>query len=417
MKKLNKYFLAVLAVSVLIFLIKEAMGNGDFKVFLEASKIVLAGNNPYNNWIFISEGNYCLYFYSPLWTVILSPFTALPSFIPNFIWLAASCYFLYRSWVLLKQYINVAEWSEKQGRWLLILTLLMSIRFILYNFQMIQMTTFILWACLESLHLIRQKKIIGGGLLLALVINIKILPIVLIPYLIYRSYVRAAVSVILYSFVLLLLPALFVGWTQNLLLLKEWWSVINPAHTEQLIETELGVHSLTALIPSLLTKTENKLNFYVNLFEVGSVTTIYILNAIRLFLIFLTLYFLKWPPFKKASSRIQELRELAFILLLIPLIFPHQQKYAFLLAIPAQFYLSYFMVKYYSCKNSIIHKPRWFFLLFTVCFSFILMTLSSDGLIGKNWYTLSQHYKLITWGALTLIVSLIMLAPKRIINL
>ena len=42
-----------------------------------------------------------------------------------------------------------------------------------------------LWACLESIHQIRNKRDLKGAVILALAINIKILPIVFLPYLIY----------------------------------------------------------------------------------------------------------------------------------------------------------------------------------------------------------------------------------------
>ena len=44
--------------------------------------------------------------------------------------------------------------------------------------------------------------------------------------------------------------------------------------------------------------------------------------------------------------------------------------------------------------------------------SFVLMTLSTDGLIGRNLNDITQHFKTITWGALLLVVALILAKPK-----
>lgn len=134
-KKYAPYFLGIL---VLGFLIIESLGNGDFKVFLEAAKLVAAGKNPYHVWIFISEGNYAIYCYSPLWALILIPFSYLPNFIPNFIWLVANTWFLFRIWMLLTKYVDLQEMSKKQVMWLLSISMLLNARFILYNFGMIQ---------------------------------------------------------------------------------------------------------------------------------------------------------------------------------------------------------------------------------------------------------------------------------------
>ena len=88
--KIRQYIIFVLCILVLIFLIINACGNGDFKIFLEASKLIAAGKNPYHLWIFLSEGNYAYYFNSPLWAIILIPFNYLPPFVTNFVWLSAN---------------------------------------------------------------------------------------------------------------------------------------------------------------------------------------------------------------------------------------------------------------------------------------------------------------------------------------
>lgn len=405
--KLITYLLCVL---VLGFLIIEALGNGDFKVFLEAAKLVAAHGNPYHVWI----GNYALYFYSPLWAIILIPFSYLPNVIPNFIWLLANTYFLYRIWILLTKFIDLQNLSKKQVKWFLFLCILLNARYILYNFELIQMTIFLLWGALESLILFRNKKYLSGGALLALIINIKILPIVLIPYLIYRKELKGALSTLFFSMIYLFLPSLYLGWSTNLYLLSEWWSVINPNNTEHLLEPDLGVHSLTALIPSLLTRTNGVLPYSRNIFNLDFETTTYILNAVRTGLVLFTLYFLRWPPFKLVRSKFSEIHELSYIFLLIPLIFPHQQKYAFFLASPAFFYISYFLIYNFQSRIRIINKKTSYLIIILLILSFALMTLSTDGVIGRNLNKIAQHYKTITYGATILIIILIICAPRRI---
>ena len=130
----KKYLFIILGILSTIFLIKATLGNGDFKCFIEAANLFRNGDSPYNEWIFVSEGNYCLYFYSPLWLVFLTPFTFLPDFIPNLIWLLLSAFLLVRIWHLLKSYIDDVKLTQKQYLILLGLSLLMTFRFILYNF-------------------------------------------------------------------------------------------------------------------------------------------------------------------------------------------------------------------------------------------------------------------------------------------
>jgi len=292
----------------------------------------------------------------------------------------------------------------------------MSLRFILYNFAMIQMTIFLLWGCLESVDLIKAKKNIFGGFLLALVINIKILPIVIIPYLLYRKQFKSIAYTLIFSLIFLLLPSLYLGWSNNIFLLNEWWSAINPSNSEHLIESDLRLHSLTALIPPLLTETSSKIKISRNIIEIGKEAAILALNITRVSIVFLSFYFIKWPPFVKEKSRLSQLRELAYIILTIPLIFPHQQKYAFALAIPAIFYLCHFIVVNFQQRKEVIKKTKWFILIAVVFASFILTTLSTDGLIGRELSNITQHFKTITWGTILLIFALMLADPQTIIR-
>jgi len=162
-----------------------------------------------------------------------------------------------------------------------------------------------------------------------------------------------------------------------------------------------------------LTITDGNLPNTRNILNLDAGLTNFILNGIRLFLIFLTLYFLKWPPFKKTESQMHQLWEVCYILLLIPLIFPHQQKYAFLMVLPAQFYLACVLIFVYPVHKIIMSRLKWNSIIISVALSFALMTLSTDGLVGRDLNKLSQHYKTITYGTLLLILPL-MLSSDRL---
>jgi len=411
--KIKRFALSLGGILVLGFLVRIATGNGDFKVMLEAAKLVATHKSPYHVWIFVSEGNYDFYFYSPLWAMMLIPFSHLPNFIPNLLWLLANTWFLYRVWILLAEFTDPSVLTQKGKRWVLALCILMSVRYILYNFEMIQMTIFLLWGALESLRFFRHNRYLAGGALLALIINIKILPLVLIPWLIYRKEFKGAACTMCFSLMYLLIPALFIGWQANLHLHSEWWKMINPMNPEHLSESDPGLHSLTALIPSLLTKSQGGLPYPRNLFNLEAATAASVLQGIRVLLILLTLAFLKWPPFIRARSGLHELRELSYLFLLIPLIFPHQQKYAFFLALPAIFYLSYFIIRTLTAREAEgkTGPPALVMALFFL--SFALMTLSTDSVIGRSLNLVTQHYKTITYGALLLLVLLAACSPEH----
>ena len=47
--KTKQYGIYLLSLLTLAFIIKQALGSGDFKVFLEAAKLVASGKTPYIN--------------------------------------------------------------------------------------------------------------------------------------------------------------------------------------------------------------------------------------------------------------------------------------------------------------------------------------------------------------------------------
>lgn len=404
---------ALFGLLTIAFLVKEASSNGDFKVYLEAAKLISVDKSPYKTWIYISEGHYCLYYYSPLWAVVLIPFSDLPHFIPNLIWLTINIWFLIRIVKLLEEYHDEKYLFKKELTWIFLLTCVLSIRFILYNFDLVQMTIFLLWGSLESLRLMKTNNSVPGGCLLALIINIKILPIVIIPYLLYRGYLKGVLSTIVFSAAFLIVPAAFIGWSENLHLVDEWWSVINPSNSEHLIESDLGPHSLTALIPSLLLENNGDLPYTRNIMTITRESAIIVLNIVRTALVLLTFYFLKLPPFTNAKSKLDELREIGYILIITPLIFPHQQKYEFVFAIPAMFYLIYFIFHEFNKNKMILNKLKMHFTISLVISSFILMTLSTDGIIGIDLNRITQHYKTVTWGTLLLVIALMTASPNH----
>jgi hypothetical protein len=411
-KTINKnYYLIPILTLLFCYIAILAKSNGDFKVFLEAANLLRNGKNMYHVWIATAPEVSGLYFYSPLFALLLVPFTYLPSYIPNLLWLLASAFWVYRIWQLLKKDFDLTTFSKKEKRLLVSLSFLFIIRFLLYNFGLIQMTVFMLWAILESINLFDKNKDTKGSALLALAINIKLLPIVILPYLFYRNKIKPFFLTLFFIIFFLFLPALFLGKELNSFLLHEWWSVINPAQEGFQFEADWGVHSLTALIPTLLMITEGELTLKRNILNLSPDTVSAISFAVRFVFIVFVLYFL---GIKKKVTTLQKNWEIAYLTLVIPLIFPHQQKYAFFMLLPAIAYLLYFLMRIRKNNYTNLSKRKWNLILTLILLAFMLMTLSTDGIIGRYYNNISQHYKTITYGAILIAVALGISNPKYI---
>ena len=278
---------------------------------------------------------------------------------------------------------------------------------------MIQMTLFLMYTSLEGVNLIQKDKKLVGSLLLALAMNIKIVPLVFLPYLIYRKEFKASAYIVVLFIAMLFVPGLFIGFAFNWQMLSDWLVAVDPTSDGRMLgETGLGPVGLSSLIPVMLMDNVGELPLQRNFINLPVETVKIILNCVRLILIIFTLYFLRFPPFKKSLSSKHTVWEMAYLFCIIPLLAPQQQKYAFFFVFPAVLYILYFLFFQYQQKLRMLGKNK--FRLIIVLFSLFvaLTTLTTDGLVGRKLNLIFQHYRTITYGGLVLVVTLSLCRPE-----
>lgn len=406
----NKWFFPVLLVAyACISSYIAATKGGDFDVYLDAAEKLQRGENIYAP-PFIKG---LQYFYSVFFALVLIPFTS-QYFIAELIWLLLSYFLLYRILILIQNYFDLSLLTTKQSRLWVFLIILLSTQFILYNVSMIQVTIFLLWCVFESFNFINKEKYIYAGLLLGLAINIKILPVLILPYLFYRGYFKALTVSILTFIGLLYLPALFIGADHNQFLLSEWWGAINPSNKEHLFEAGIGTHSIVALLPVYLTETVGEMEYKRNILDLSHAHVELIINITRLFILSLSLFYFRAMPFKKENNLLKTFWEISFFSMIIPLLMPHQQKYAFLFVLPMISYLLYFFITTYSFKKTSGYKIAFYSFILSMLF---FSPLYGSGIIGKFLFLFTQHYRFLTFAALIIIPISIYCNPERMIRM
>ncbi|MBS1636747.1 MAG: DUF2029 domain-containing protein [Bacteroidetes bacterium] len=396
----QKITYSILFLSVICYLAVEAGGTGDFHIYMSASADLFHGENIYQK----LYGTGFHYLYSLFFAIILYPFTFLPFYFVKLAWLLLNAYLLYRTFRILFSYFR-ADTLSARSRWLFYaLTLIFAARFIYENFHYGQVTILMLFCCVQGIHSIFYgERWWWGCILIALGINIKLLPVVLIPYLIYRGKFKAAALIILTDVVLWLVPVLCIGIEKNNFLLSEWWHIMNPSNTEHVLDvSERSFHSLTTLLSTLFVKNvpdDYALPLRRNLADVSIETLHMIILAVRLILVAGTAYFLRTWPFREATSKSFQFRELAYILALVPLIFPHQQHYAFLFIVPAAMFVWFDLISQYKLMSMV---KRWF-LIIGMSITYLCCNLK---LILGGFNPYYEHYKILTYGALLLLILL-----------
>jgi hypothetical protein len=406
---LKKYiFIGLGSIALAIYVFIQAQERGDLFIFLSASSDLFNKENIFQKTYL--DGYH--YFYSVFFAILLKPFTYLPMVICNTLWLCANLFFVFRIFTLIKNLLPLHDFTKNELMALRIGGFLFSLRFIHENLHCLQVTILILYLSLQGMQLVfsNKPKPFWGALLIAFGINIKLLPIVLVPYLFYRGFFKAGVYIIGIYIGLLLLPALFIGWEQNQLLLSTWSHLINPLNSNHVLDAEeRSFHGLSTLFSVLFVENPrdvHALHIKRNIANISLEQLKLILNIARGILILFTFYFLRTTPFKSVGGLKHRFWELSYILMLIPLIFPHQQHYAFLFICPAFIFCLYYFIQ----NRKTLSKAKYYFMMISGIIIYLLCNLK---LLLGNYNEYYEHYKILTYGALFLIVLLAMCVPKE----
>jgi hypothetical protein len=141
-----------------------------------------------------------------------------------------------------------------------------------------------------------------------------------------------------------------------------------------------------------------------------------VIDVVRAFFILLALYFIGSRPFRKVKNRLQEFYEVSYILIAAPLIFPHQQHYAFLMVFPATTYLLYYlMMKYFIPYpgSDLSGSFRTRKIILITLMTIIYLVLNSHFILGQ-FNNLYDHFKVLTYGVLLLVGVLAFCRPHGI---
>jgi hypothetical protein len=388
---------------ICIFIIGEYSRLGDFLIYLEASVDFFK-----NEEIYVRRyGAPAVFPYmgSPTLAFLLYPFTLLPFLVAASIWKIINIFLILRVWWLLRQYLPFHRYSNSDNFKLTLYSFL-SISFLLYfNFHLVQFTIFLLFSVLESIYRIRNKKQISfGALILSLGIITKLLPVVAIPYFIFRGYFKAAFLSLTFTFLLFFVPSLYVGLEYNTAQNLAWANSINPSQSLNVFDVSTrNIHGVASLISTLtIDGIGNSYSLKVkrNIVDLDPQIVIILILVVKLFLICFSLFFLNLKSiFRDNDSRIKQLWELSYILGVIPLIFPQQRSYAFLFLFPAIASLvhhCFFYAKKINYKYALL--------------LILILTLTNLELLLGHFRQYYWHFKTLTYASLFL---LLLLSLKR----
>lgn len=401
--------LACLLAAFLLYLECFVNLNKDFDVFIKASQLVFNKQNCYEVWIQVGSSG-LKYFYSPLFTVLLFPLTHLPQQGYYFVWLSLNLVLLYRVFKLLPFYLPLKKLNANKQQLFYGLLILAVARSFYDVFGQGQMTIILVWGTLESLRLIKTGKIVAGSAILALIINIKLIPVSVLAYLFYKGYFKAATLTVVFFGIYLFLPGFFIGFDFNAELLHNWMMSITATNSNSLAEDN-GRQSLSSAVPAFLMDTPLQFNLKRNFVNLEPYKVNLVLNAFRCGLVLLSMW-LVGKPFAKQKINRKLFYDLALICLITPLFFPHQGKYSFFYLLPAYAYSLYRLIRLQQVETRQKFKAYYSSAVIFVIVSFALLTLSTDGVVGRRLSDLCEYFQCITFGTLSLLGAMLVLKTK-----
>jgi len=364
----------------------------DFDVFLHAASKIPEKNNiylpPFIDWM--------QYYYSIFFASILVSFSKFPIFTKT-LWGIFNYYLgwdLFQKWI---QYFNFK--SEKQQKLFIFIALVLSFQFFAINISRNQMTILIVWIVFFVWEKIDKKEYLLPSILLAFIINIKIIPIIFLCFWIYKGKFRFALYTFCFTLFFYIAPLLWLEKSYFFELFYTWIDIINPKNAEHIIESHnFQLVSLSCSLPVYFYDSPNGFGKTYNFLALTPQQMMLTIHFSRLFLILLSLAYLGLKPFQNQNSRIKTYWQISYFCLLIPLIFPHQPRYALFAALPMTYYLLWYFISKQS--KTIGHKASIFFFVLAMIF---YSPLNGLDILGRDLFYLSQSLKFLTLSTLFLI--------------
>ena len=406
----RRALLLVLTALCLIAGIKAVTSTSiDIHVYLHAASQHAGGqdiysNNPHNR-----------YLYSPLFAMLMQPLAAIDWSWARIIWLIVNGLAGIRVWILFRRLAEPWLPAPGRGRWLLSAGIaILSLEFLNQNLNLGQITLLILWLTIEGCLLVLGGRPIPGAALLALGVNIKIVPVLALAYLLVRRAWVGAGLTLAFLVISLMLPAVQTGWTRNVELHERWIASINPGQSDYIFEQDKGCQSLNCTLSAYLLDPASPENvgYHPAWARMTAGALLPLIRAGQLALMFALLVPLVQHRHQRAADGLQTFREIACLLVVSLLLFPHQMAYATLYAVPAAAYVFLYGLVLRTSGNA-WRIREWLLVGASVCLAALVAVQGRD-LIGNAAVNLFRFYRLLGLSAIVWMVTLIVCRPERL---
>ena len=364
--------------------IRDVQRAGDFKGYVEAGRAVLDNQPIYENY---------LNTWPPFFSVFSIPLAWMDSISPlwnRILWLVGSIAAFGFVVLKLDQMLGGERrrWKETLWRTETVLAVLFVLRFYMDNLSNLQINMYLLAGCLFAWYAHKNGKDILAGLVLALCISLKVYPIFLLLFLPFIRKWRFFSWGLLFCGLFALIPYVVFGISEANTYYIEFYET-------RILGGPLLTHrnqSLWSFFDGLLTSKSRGLGLNYNLVSLSAEA------AKSVSLLIILLLFSPCLVWLKKTYREGGLEDymMCFVLAAMPLLSPLAWKYYFIFLFPA-----YYVVIRIWLKGQ---SNLWTRVL--IVLSFVLCTLTTDGIWGKAISDVFQLYGCVTFGTMALLTAL-----------
>lgn len=369
--------------------IRDIQRPGDFQGYVNAGNAVLMGQNIYADY---------LNTWPPFFALFSVPLALLDQISPLLVrgmWLigiAASWYFLLKlgAKFFLGRVISLRRSDDSHLHftdWKILLPFLLVFRFVLDDLSNLQINSMLLLASLVVVILADRKQNIPAGVLLALIISLKVYPIFILIYFMFKRHWSIVWPAVFGLLLINGLTMLVFGTGDAVTFYADWFEtrlqgpvILN--HKNQSLFAWVG--GLITDGDRALPNTYNILSLEVKWIKPVAFTMILLVGVI--------------PMWQMRSSYAQTSAtsgkwEIALLLASIPILSPLAWKYYFVFLWPL-------LLMLYNHLQGAGSRGQWLVFMGVLC----LLILTTDGLIQKQASDISEALNCITIGTVTLLL-------------
>jgi hypothetical protein len=252
--------------------------------------------------------------------------------------------------------------------------------------------------CGLTLYFFTLRKDFLAGIFLASAIVIKVTPIFLLLYFVFKREFKLSFYTLSSLIFFLLIPSLSLGFTGNIDALIQYKDIVQNIYDSTHLNQSLYNTIIHFLSPVPLWN-DMKINI-ANLSEYQIKKVIYTIFGI----ISIIFAFIFRKKIKRDDANI--LLEYSMVIVLMLLFSPVSRKAHFVILLIPHFFYLYFLLEFKTFR----YRKLALIILIT---SFVLNTLTVEGFMGRDPSDFMESYSCVTFGTITLLIGLVLLHSKK----